>query len=374
MAITGMLQLGGGIATANKLAFDAFINRRVAVDIVSFNEKSDAKPLYEAIDNVQYVAAEGSKFTFISTVWRWILGRSYDYIFCDHVNLASMLVPLRFVRQKPFIVRLNGIEVFPESITQRGKLGLRAGNLNLSISNFTKTRVEQSFPNINVVNCDLSLDSTVSIDEVSSTSSGQPLDLKAIDDTIQTLGTQTVLHVGRMSKLEQYKGQDNLIRAMPTILEQVPAAQLVLVGKGDDAERLRDIALEQPAAVQQAIFMTGYVSDEMLTQLYQQCYMFAMPGRGEGFGLVYLEAMQFAKPCIGSRIDASQTIVQHTETGLLVENPLDVDEIATKVIELLKSPSVAAEMGQAGFERLKAYYLFPHFEQRFWEAIDREAV
>ena len=156
---------------------------------------------------------------------------------------------------------------------------------------------------------------------------------------------------------------------MEAIIEQHPNAQLVLAGKGDDMPRLLDIAQNQSAAVQQAIFMPGFVSDDLLHQLYQTCYMFAMPSRGEGFGLVYLEAMRYAKPCLGSRTDASAYVIRNGETGLLAHDPSSVSDVTDKLLQILESPERAKEMGDAGYKLLCNYYLYPHFRERFWDAV-----
>ena len=175
-----------------------------------------------------------------------------------------------------------------------------------------------------------------------------PSFLTAVNGYSHRLGDRVLLLVGRMSASEQYKGQDVMIQTMPHILTVCPQAQLVIVGKGDDTDRLLHLAQAQPTDVQAAIFMPGYVSDDILQRLYQQCYLFTMPSRGEGFGLVYLEAMRWAKPCLGSSVDAARCIIRNGETGVLVDNPTDAREVAEKIIDLLDDTAKAIDMGQRG--------------------------
>ena len=114
----------------------------------------------------------------------------------------------------------------------------------------------------------------------------------AVDGSTQILDQRIVLHVARMASTERYKGQDCLLEAFPLIHAFCPDVQLVLVGHGDDMPRLCAIAGSLPSEMQCRVFLPGYVSRVLLEQLYERCYLFAMPSSGEGFGLVYLEAME----------------------------------------------------------------------------------
>ena len=134
--------------------------------------------------------------------------------------------------------------------------------------------------------------------------------------------------------------------------------------------RLLTLAQAQPPEVQNRIFMPGFVSDNQLEQFYETCAVFAMPSRGEGFGFVYLEAMCWAKPCVASRVDAAQYIVQHEQTGLLVEDATDPRSVAVAVAELLNNPQKAAQYGQAGYERIKAAYTFDQYCTRFLAVVN----
>ena len=61
-------------------------------------------------------------------------------------------------------------------------------------------------------------------------------------------------------------------------------------------------------------------------------------GQG-GFGLVYLEAMNYAKPCVGCFGDGGEDVIVDGETGLLVHDPNDAQELQQVLIELLEDPA-----------------------------------
>jgi len=367
LAITGAFDLGGGVAAANRLVIQALHDAGYALDVYALNETPAVQPQYTQRSSVRYRGFDGNKRAFTLASWRSLLSRRYSLVFCDHVNLAAMLAPLGALRLTRYAVRLNGVEVFAPQPTLEGRLGLRFAWKRIAISDFTRQQVIHQFPELPVAVCDLALDPRYK--DLTLPDRVPEIMLTNVNGAECSLGKRVILHVGRMLSTEQYKGQDVLIESVAQILARYSDAQLVLVGRGDDAERLKNLALAQAPSVQNAIFMPGFVPDDLLDQLYQRAYVFAMPSRGEGFGLVYLEAMRWGRPCIGSRVDASQCIIEHGKTGLLAGDPGDPNEVARLILHLFDHPNTARGMGQAGFERLKAHFLFPQFKARFLDAI-----
>ena len=83
--------------------------------------------------------------------------------------------------------------------------------------------------------------------------------------------------------------------------------------------------------------------------------LFVMPSIWEGFGLVLLEAMAAGRPIVASRVATIPEVVADGETGLLVPagDPL---ALASALAELAEQPSMAAQMGDAGRERLRRQF------------------
>ena len=150
---------------------------------------------------------------------------------------------------------------------------------------------------------------------------------------------------------ERYKGHDQLIEAWPRVVALVPDAQLVFVGDGDDAPRLRRKAAESRAGTH--ILFTGFVPKATLDELYRRAALFALPSRGEGFGLVYLEAMTHRLACIGSVHDAAREVIVDGQTGRLVQQD-DIDGLADTLTTLLIDEAQRRRMGDAGHVRLLA--------------------
>lgn len=141
-----------------------------------------------------------------------------------------------------------------------------------------------------------------------------------------------ILTVGRLSAAEAYKGHDRLIRALSAIRAKVPNSKYLIVGGGDDQSRLETMAREQGVA--DAVIFAGRVSNEELPEYYRLCDLFAMPSTGEGFGIVFLEALASGKPVLAGNQDGAVDALNGGELGVLVD-PLDEDAIAEAAISLL---------------------------------------
>ena len=181
--------------------------------------------------------------------------------------------------------------------------------------------------------------------------------------------SSTALIVARMSAAERYKGHDALLDVWPRVLERHPDAVLVIAGDGDDRARLETKARD--LGIDRAVTFAGRVSDNALSALYAKCRFFVMPSRDEGFGLVFLEAMRAAKPCIGA-VGAAAEIIEHGVTGFVVD-PGSRGDLAAAVERLYDEPATCAQMGEAGRQRFLSTFTDRHFQERFARVIAHDA-
>jgi len=179
-----------------------------------------------------------------------------------------------------------------------------------------------------------------------------------------------VLTVGRIAASERYKGHDVILDAWPAVLREIPAAQFVIVGDGDDRARLQNRATEMGLA--SSVIFKGGVSGAELQSCYDDCQIFALPARteldpraprGEGFGIVFLEAMANGKPVVGPNIGAPTEFIHDSEHGLLVD-PVNTTKVAEALIELLANPERAKRMGEAGRQWVQRQYSYEMFRER----------
>jgi phosphatidyl-myo-inositol dimannoside synthase len=144
-----------------------------------------------------------------------------------------------------------------------------------------------------------------------------------------------LLTVARLSASERYKGVDEVLSALPAVLSRMPSAHYLVVGEGDDRKRLEGCAAD--LGVRDNVTFTGHIDEHEKVAHYQLADVFVMPGSGEGFGIVYLEALACGVPVVASVADASQEIVRHPSFGA-VADPADVAAIADTIVALLRHP------------------------------------
>lgn len=167
-----------------------------------------------------------------------------------------------------------------------------------------------------------------------------------------------ILTVGRWCADERYKGMDTLITALPRLLTEWPDVQLVAVGEGDDQGWLEQIA-DGRGVLRHVHFLSG-LSYPQIAACYQACEIFALPSRGEGFGLVYLEAMACGKPVIGGAHGGAPEVIDDGKTGYLVQHG-DAEQLATSLEALLVDPQLGRDMGARGRQRVEQDFRFNVF-------------
>jgi glycosyltransferase involved in cell wall biosynthesis len=173
-----------------------------------------------------------------------------------------------------------------------------------------------------------------------------------------------ILTVGRWAARERYKGVDALIVAIARLRTAVPDVQLVAVGSGDDLSRLRSVAAEQQVA-DGVHFLEG-LSQRELAACYAAAEIFALPSTGEGFGLVFLEAMAFGKPVVGADAGGIPDLIRDGSNGLLIP-PNDPDALAQGLSRLLQDEALRGKLGECGAAMVRREYEFDAFR----EALDQ---
>jgi phosphatidyl-myo-inositol dimannoside synthase len=178
---------------------------------------------------------------------------------------------------------------------------------------------------------------------------------------------RVVLTVGRWMSSERYKGLDHLIRAVAVIRRDVPDMKLIAIGNGDDLPRLQALAHE--AGVTDRVHFLAKVSREELAGYYAHCDLFALPSAGEGFGLVFLEAMAFGKPVIGGAHGGTPDVVEDGSVGYLVRHG-DAAQLCDAMKKLLADSTLRGEMGTRGRELVRSRFLLEHFKTRLARCLD----
>ena len=167
--------------------------------------------------------------------------------------------------------------------------------------------------------------------------------------------TVNILFVGR---LEERKGFDVLIKAIPIIMDKSPNVVVHICGEGD----LLQFAQTQLNPFSKRVFFHGYQTRTSLNNFYSECDIFVAPSRYESFGLIYLEAMHFGKPVVACNSGGTPEVVKNNETGILVK-PGDHLELSKAILELVDNHPLRKKLGTAGNSRLENYFSFDQMIQ-----------
>jgi glycosyltransferase involved in cell wall biosynthesis len=358
----------GGIPTYNRMVCRALndlsgslvnCERRV---LIATDIESETKYSAQALPNLSFEAFGGNRSAFARRTIAIALTRRIDLLLIGHINYAPLGLALKALRPSlRYGVTVHGVEVW-NNPTLLKRCGLRRADFLMAVSEYTKAKVAE-IDGIRPEHIKIIPDTIVDSDEEVGDDTGEKLNgLLSRSKRPTTL----LLSVCRLEATEKYKGVDTVIYALPAVIAQVPEAHYLVIGSGSDLERHRRLAAE--AGVADRVHFLGSVDDATLQRCYRECDVFILPSDGEGFGIVYLEAMHYGKPVIAANSRAVPEVVKHNETGLLIEYG-DSSQLAEAMTSLCLDQSLRERMGKAGRKRLGEKFSFEFFKQRFHELV-----
>ena len=149
------------------------------------------------------------------------------------------------------------------------------------------------------------------------------------------------------------KGIDILLNTIPIIRKEIPNLYVYIAGKsGSNDDNLKQLAKE--LNIEENVNFLGFVSGEEKYAYYKSADIYVHPSRYEPFGVVLLEAMACGKPIVASRVGGIPFVVEDGKTGLLFKSE-NVEELAEKVMLLLRNKELRVKMGKAGRVRAKLF-------------------
>ena len=277
--------------------------------------------------------------------------------YLGHPGLAPLVLPLKVLAPRARAwVHVHGVEIW-EPLPAPHRLALRLCTAIVSISEYTAVRAREAqglgAATFHVVPNALDPELTSGDATPGRVLPGAP--------------GRTLLTVARLAANERYKGVDTIIRALPAVRRALGGTgdagdvSYVVVGDGDDRPRLEALVAERGLRGQ--VHFRGRAPEPELRAAYRDCDVFAMPSRGEGFGVAFLEAMAFAKPCLAADSGGAPEVVVDGETGFLI--PYDDDDAAAdRLTRLLSDAALRERMGEAGRRRVGERFTFEHFRRR----------
>ncbi|OKH30846.1 glycosyltransferase [[Phormidium ambiguum] IAM M-71] len=259
-----------------------------------------------------------------SVLWLTIRKRP-SLMISTHVNYSPICYWLKRLFGVPYWVVVHGLEGW--NLSDKGQcLALRYADKVVAVSHYTRSRLlaEQQLDDSQVV-------------VLPNTFEPQRFQIAPKPDYLLEryklkAEQPIILTVTRLGKSARYKGYEQILQALVLVRRLIPDVHYVLVGKGDDTPRIKELISQ--LGLSDCVTLTGFVPDQELCDYYNLCDVFALPSQGEGFGIVYLEALACGKPVLAGNLDGAIDPLLGGKLGCLVE-PDDVSAIASSLVQLL---------------------------------------
>jgi phosphatidyl-myo-inositol dimannoside synthase len=301
-------------------------------------------------DKVLFLAqAAGSKIGYICAALRRAMS-GFDLLICGHINLLPLAACLRATLRCPLVLMAYGIDVWtpPRRLT---RLCLGQVNAIWSISAVTRERMNgwACLPESAYV----VLPNAIHLDQYDIGTKSERL-----IESYGLHGRKVILTLARLPGSERYKGVDEVLETLPALIRQDQRLVYVVAGEGEDRPRLEEKS--RALGLQDHVVFTGFVAEAEKADHFRLADAFVMPGRGEGFGFVFLEALACGVPVVGSVLDGSREALREGELGELVD-PTDSESVRAGIERALNRPKVIPP----GL----AYFDWPNFCARLQAAV-----
>lgn len=270
-----------------------------------------------------------------------------DILLVGHISLTPLALALSYRLKIPFWTIAYGLEVWGAS-NPLTEWSFRRSKKIISISQWTKSiLVARGFSEkiIEIVHPALQPAFHQAIPKETSQHSQAPLKL---------------LTVSRLDPHEQYKGHDHVLEALSLIKRDFPneVPFYTIQGRGLDRERLERLVFYHGLG-EHVRFLEHLSSREQLEELYKEADLFIMPSRfgcwegrwrGEGFGIVYVEAAALGIPSVAYNCGGVTDIIENGVNGVLVE-PDNVKALAKSILNLQRDRARLRELSLKARER-----------------------
>ena len=310
----------GGIAQYNRDLLTAWAGSGAASSILVLPRFShDAIRL--PFESIRQTGARRGRAGYTIAALCAAFSSRLDIVFCGHLYMAPLARLTAWICGAKLVVQAHGIEAWSKPSRFRRR-AVEAADVVLCVSRYTRASLlawAVIAPERVMV-----LPNTVG-DTFTPGSSALRTSLNIEDKLV-------LLTVGRMDSRERYKGQDRVIAALPALIAGGHDVAYLVVGEGDDVDRLK--ALAEQTGVRERVTFLGPVAEETLVEAYRMADLFVMPSTGEGFGIAFLESMASGTPALGLSVAGACDALGDGELGTLVLEA----ELPAAISRLLDAP------------------------------------
>lgn len=330
--IPNMFEFKGGIQV-----YSAFLLK--AIQIILSQSRFEIFLKHDRLYSSTFTTLEKTKFhclgkvppklrtaAFAAELAAYALVQKPSLILSTHLNFIPVAHQVNRLTRVPYWAVAHGVDAWNIQNPTLQK-ALQSADRILAVSNYTRDRLLKE-QNLDPEKVSI-LPNTFDADRFQVAAKPQ----KLLQRYHLTPDQPVILTIARLDSAERYKGYDQILRTLPEIRRHIPNVHYVLGGKGSDRPRIEQLIRDLD--LQDCVTLTGFILDEELCDHYNLCDVFAMPSKGEGFGIVYLEALACGKPTIGGNQDGAIDALCQGKLGVLAD-PDDVKTLAYTLIQILQ--------------------------------------
>jgi len=269
-------------------------------------------------------------------------GEDFDIIHCHDWMTYPAGIIAKKISGKPLVVHIHNTVFDRSSLNPSSyeydleKKGFQEADKIIAISNFVKNRLVKKYGieenKIEVVHW--GVDESYELNEEVKSPFGRK---------------KVVLFLGRVT---MQKGPDYFIEAAKKVLDFEPNIIFVVVGNGDMMPQIINRTME--LGMLKNVVFSGWLNDKEVKKAYKIADVFVMPSVAEPFGMVALEAMQNKVPVIVSK----QSGVAEILKNCFKVDFWDVNELANKIVNLLRHKSLKHELKENSYREVKNYDIY----------------
>lgn len=314
----------GGIAQYNK-DFLTQIARLDDVGAVFVLPRIWDRSEYPSTSKIRMFKPSMNKFLYALRACWLVLKLRPHVIYCGHLYHGPLATRLARTFKIKLISQLHGTEVW-DPVPRSLIAPLEQSDKVLCVSEDTKQRY--SAQSTNEPSNGIVVHNTVG----TQFNTGDRTNARAKFDVESKYA---LLSVSRLdARKGGYKGHQRVIEALPELLRQRPNLIYLIAGVGDDFERL--VQLAERNGVTSSVRFLGKVPAEELPDLYRAADLFVLPSTGEGFGIVYLEAMASGTMALGLNVGGAPDALCDGALGICV----DEHDFETALLQAVSTDSV----------------------------------
>jgi len=319
----------GGIETFNKYFIEALKENKIETKVLSLHDNF----------NDDYIKSYSSnKLLFIKDILLEI--NRYDIVVWSHVNLLPIFLLSKYFTKAKHILITHGIEVW-QKLDFIKNSAIKKIDKILTVSNYTKNKIVELF-DIENQKIDI-FPNCIKLKNKSS----------KLNPYKQGFNILTILRLDESYKLQSIL---NILDAIKMLNDE--EIYFTIIGKGNRQDYIKEEIIKRN--LENKVDLKGFIKD---TATYlEYCDIFTLISDREGFGIVYLEAMEYCKPCFSAKNCGSSDVVIDEHNGYSFKVN-DIDTLVEKIKLLKNNKDLKDKLGQNGNKLLLEKFTFERYKE-----------